>query len=159
MSIRNLLLAFLAISVLASCNKDEDPLSPEDQLALDIQIIEDYLAAEGLVAEKTASGLHYIITKTGNGVRPDPTSTVEVKYTGYLPDKTVFDATRPASTIKFPLDGVIAGWTEGLQLLESGGGEGTLLIPSYLGYGGDPPSSRIPEHAVLIFDITLIGIE
>ena len=162
MSWRAYAIMILGILVLNACKKDDDAepqLPPAEQLAIDIGIIEDYLATEGLTAERTASGLHYIIKEAGDGNHPTAMDTVEVKYTGYLTDKTIFDRTLPAQTASFGLNQVIPGWTEGITLLESGGGKGTLLIPSYLGYGNNPPErSAIGRNEVLIFDVTLLSI-
>ncbi|NND32798.1 MAG: peptidylprolyl isomerase [Saprospiraceae bacterium] len=142
--------------IVFGCKKDDEPqISPEEQFAKDIQIIEDYLAQEGLVAERTASGLHYIILEEGSGEHPGPGDTVEVKYKGYLPDGRIFDQTRPATTLIHPLDDFIDGWTEGLQYLRSEGGKGMFLIPSELGYGRNVAGS-IPANSVLIFELTLI---
>ncbi|NND08176.1 MAG: peptidylprolyl isomerase [Saprospiraceae bacterium] len=164
MSWRFILLCVLGLGALNACNKDDDDaepqLPPAEQLAIDIKVIEDYLAAEGLSAEKTSSGLHYIIKEAGDGNHPSPTDSVEVKYTGYLTDKTLFDRTLPAQTVVFSLSRVIPGWTEGIPLLETGGGKGTLLLPSHLGYGNNPPQgSVIGRNEVLIFDVTLLSIK
>lgn len=163
MSWRVLFIMILGFLVLNACKKEdeEEPQLPfAEQLAIDILIIEDYLAAEGLTAERTSSGLHYIINEQGDGHHPMVTDTVEVKYTGYLTDKTVFDRTLPAQTASFGLDRVIPGWTEGIPLLETGGGKGTLFLPSHLGYGNNPPErSSIGRNEVLIFDVTLLAIK
>lgn len=148
--------------ILISCNKDDDTpfLSFEEQLEVDLGIIEDYLTANNLTAQESASGLHYIITEEGSGDHPIATDSVEVKYKGYYPTGDVFDATAAAQTITFPLDGVIPGWTEGVQYLKSGGGTGRLFIPSYLAYGPQGSfNGVIPPNQVLFFDITLIDIK
>lgn len=150
-----LLLAGLTIS---GCKKEDDGLPPAEQLAKDIMIIEDYLRDNNLQAQKTASGLHYIITEEGPGEHPTADNTVTVKYTGYYPDGTIFDRTSPASAATFPLSVVIQGWTEGIPLLKSGGGKGILLIPSALGYG-PRDYQRIPANSVLIFEVTLLDFE
>ncbi|MEM1321389.1 MAG: FKBP-type peptidyl-prolyl cis-trans isomerase [Bacteroidota bacterium] len=144
---------FLAVLISAGCN-NEDILSPAEQLAEDIQTIEQYLADNNINAQKTASGLHYNIEVEGAGIHPNLDQRVEVQYTGYFPDGTIFDQTGPNRTITFPLNGVIQGWQEGIQLLREGG-SGKLLIPSELGYGRNPPPG-IPSNAVLIFDVTLV---
>lgn len=146
--------------MLISCDKDDDNpfLSFEEQLEVDLQIIEDYLQSNNMTAEESASGLHYIITEEGPGDHPLPTEVVEVKYKGYLPTGVVFEETGSAQTATFPLGGVIPGWIEGVQLLKSGGGKGTFLIPSYLAYG-TRGSNSIPPNQVLIFDITLVDIK
>lgn len=138
---------------LLSCEQEEPTqfLTPERQLELDISIIQEFLQENGLVAERTASGLHYIIDEQGTGGNPTATSDVDVTYKGYLTDDSVFD---PGSRTSFNLSRVIPGWTEGIQLFEKGG-KGMLLIPSYLGYSNRPPTSAIPRNAVLLFDIEL----
>ena len=147
-------LTFLAACcslLLFSCAKT---LSPEEQFQEDLQKIDDYLAANGLTAESTPSGLHYIITKEGTGNHPTLQSTVTVKYKGYRLDGSVFDETTGSETVQFSLAGVIFGWQEGIPLLKKGG-KGTLLLPSYLAYG---PSGYGPiaPNTVLLFDVELV---
>ncbi len=116
------------------------------------------LAKLSAQAKTTASGLKYIIEKEGTGKTASPTSEVTVHYTGYLVDGTKFDSSvdrgQPAT---FPLNRVIPGWTEGLQLVKEGG-KIKLIIPYQLGYGeaGYPPA--IPGKAWLIFDVELIKV-
>ena len=107
----------------------------------------------------TASGLQYEITAEGNGANPKPTDTVKVHYTGTLIDGTKFDSSRDrGEPAEFPLDRVIPGWTEGLQLLKPGG-KAKLYIPSDLAYGPNPrPGGPIPPNATLIFDVELLEI-
>lgn len=153
MKYSGIIMLSLVMLVSTSCNEDnpEPALSPAAQLTKDIGIIEDYLQAEGLVAQKTSSGLHYIITDEGAGGNPTSTSDVDVTYRGYLPDKTEFDG---GGRTTFNLRQVIPGWTEGIPLFKKGG-KGVLLIPSALGYGNRPPTSSIPVNSVLIFDVEL----
>lgn len=107
----------------------------------------------------TASGLQIETVVEGEGPSPKPTDTVTVHYTGTLTDGTKFDSSRdrgePAS---FPLNGVIPGWTEGLQLMKVGG-RSTLVIPSNLGYGPRGAGGVIPPNATLVFDVELISID
>ncbi len=153
-------LLLLFIGCLVACKDDDPMLSADEQLALDIQIIRDYLQENGITAESTSSGLHYRITESGDGTHPNSNSVVEVKYRGYLTSGLTFDKTADATTLKFDLSRTIPGWIEGIPLLESGGGKGQLFLPSALGYGNDPPlGSPIKENAVLIFDVTLISFE
>jgi FKBP-type peptidyl-prolyl cis-trans isomerase FkpA len=126
------------------------------QLKEDIAKIEQYLIDNNVTAEKTESGLHYIITQVGTGIKPVNTSIVEVRYKGYFLDKVVFDETTGNETISFRLNGVIKGWTEGLQYFREGG-KGTLLIPSGLAYGSNQRQG-IPANSVLIFDIELVDV-
>ena len=135
-----------------SCGKDE--VTAEDQLLLDTEAIQKYLADNNLTAQSTSSGLHYIIEEAGEGGHPDLFSTVIVNYKGYYLDGTVFDET-PGSPISFPLSNVIVGWQEGIPLFQKGG-KGVILVPSYLAYGtrGQGP---IPANTPLAFDVELIN--
>jgi len=107
----------------------------------------------------TASGLKYRILKEGTGAKPKSTDTVTVHYKGWLDDKTVFDSSykrgKPAT---FPLNRVIAGWTEGMQLVKEGGTI-ELEIPSNLGYGARGAGNVIPPNATLHFVVELIDIK
>lgn len=129
------------------------------QIAIDDQIIRDYLKKNNLTANKTASGLYYIIDKAGNGKHATAADKVKVHYKGTLIDGTTFDSSYDRNQpIEFPLSGVIKGWTEGIPLLEEAG-KGKLLIPSGLAYGQNaPPGSPIKANDVLIFDVELLEI-
>lgn len=109
--------------------------------------------------QTTASGLQYKILVEGDGPMPADTSMVEVHYEGSLIDGTVFDSSyERGESISFPLNRVIAGWTEGLQLMKVGSTH-MLYIPPGLGYGERGAGSTIPPNAVLIFKVELLGIE
>jgi FKBP-type peptidyl-prolyl cis-trans isomerase FkpA len=129
------------------------------QVGKDDKIIQDYLAKNGLQAQKTASGIYYIIEKTGNGKHPTASNTVKVHYKGTLLDGTKFDSSYDRNEpAEFPLNQVIKGWTEGIPLLDEGG-KGKLIIPSGLAYGANPqPGSPIKPHSVLQFEVELIKI-
>lgn len=108
---------------------------------------------------KTASGLAYKIITKGAGKKPVATDKVEVHYHGTLIDGTVFDSSVDRKTkVTFPLNRVIKGWTEGLQLLQEGG-KIKLVIPAELAYGdaGAPP--KIPGGATLVFEVELFQIK
>lgn len=101
------------------------------------------------------SGLRYEILKAGEGPNPKSTDTVKVHYHGTLVDGTVFDSSvERKEPVEFPLDGVIAGWTEGLQKINKGG-KIKLYVPPSLGYGDDGKGS-IPPGATLIFEVELL---
>lgn len=107
----------------------------------------------------TASGLQYIVNQEGTGAKPTATSTVTVHYTGKLIDGKVFDSSvERGEPISFPLNQVIKGWTEGLQLM-SPGAKYTFFIPAELGYGDRGAGNDIPGGATLIFDVELIDFK
>jgi len=121
-----------------------------------VSYLENFVAKEG--GKKTASGLAYKIIKKGEGKMPKATDTVEVHYHGTLIDGTVFDSSRErGKKISFPLNRVIKGWTEGLQLLKEGGSI-KLVIPAKLAYGENGAPPKIPGGATLIFDIELFQV-
>jgi len=111
-------------------------------------------------AKTTASGLVYEILLEGEGRTPKATDRVRVHYTGWLEDGTVFDSSYERNEpAVFPLNRVIAGWTEGVQLLKEGG-VGLFSIPGPLAYGANPPPrSGIPPNANLIFQVELLRVE
>lgn len=152
--LRNFITFSLLLVIAVSCKKDV----VTDYSPIDKKIIEDYLTANNLTAQSTASGLYYIIEKPGGDIHPRSSSSVRAFYKGYLTNGTIFDQT-PYSTgnpLDFSLSGVIKGWQEGLQLIGVNG-KIKLLVPSALGYG-DIAKGSIPANSVLIFDIELVDI-
>ncbi len=108
--------------------------------------------------KETASGLQYLVVKEGEGAQPTAEDEVTVHYTGKLTDGTVFDSSvnrgEPAT---FPLNRVIPGWTEGVQLMKEGA-KYTFFIPSDLAYGPQGIPNVIPPHSTLVFDVELIKV-
>jgi FKBP-type peptidyl-prolyl cis-trans isomerase FklB len=104
------------------------------------------------------SGLQYKILKAGKGATPKATSMVTVHYTGTLIDGKKFDSSRDrGQPATFPVNGVIAGWTEALQLMPAGS-KWKLFIPSALAYGEQAASNVIGPNSVLIFEVELISV-
>ena len=106
------------------------------------------------------SGLRYEIVKPGEGAFPKASDTVKVNYNGTLVDGTVFDATsqhQPPEPSEFPLEGVIPGWTEGLQKINKGG-KIKLYVPPHLAYGDDN-KGNIPPGSTLIFEVELLEVK
>lgn len=116
----------------------------------------EYAAKEGVTT--LPSGLAYEVIKEGTGAKPQASDTVTTHYHGMLTDGTVFDSSvdrgQPAS---FPVGGVIAGWTEALQLMGVGS-KWRLVIPPDLAYGERGAGGSIPPHATLIFEVELLEI-
>lgn len=109
-------------------------------------------------AEKTTSGMIYIPVKAGSGASPKATDTVKVHYKGMLRDGSVFDSSSERGPATFPLNRVVACWTEGVQKMQVGG-KAKLACPANLAYGdrGAPP--KIRPGAALLFEVELLGIE
>ena len=106
----------------------------------------------------TDSGLQYEVLEATIGQKPKATDRVKVHYEGTLPDGTVFDSSyRRGEPITFALNQVIAGWTEGLQLM-SIGSKYKLYIPYHLGYGEHGAGASIPPYSALVFTVELLGI-
>ena len=121
---------------------------------------ENYLAEnakkEGVVA--LPSGLQYQVIKEGNGKKPKATDKVKCHYEGFLIDGTVFDSSvQRGESAVFGLQQVIAGWTEGLQLMQEGA-KYRFFIPYLLAYGEGGAGAAIPPYAALIFDVELIEV-
>ncbi|BET67981.1 hypothetical protein ASA1KI_28990 [Opitutales bacterium ASA1] len=114
------------------------------------------LDASGTV-KKTASGLRYEITAAGTGPKPTLGSTVVAHYTGRFVDGRVFDSSvNRGEPAEFPLDGVIEGWQEGMQMIGKGG-RIKLHIPGDLAYG-EPGRFGVPPAKTLVFDVELIDV-
>lgn len=118
--------------------------------------LDENAAKEGV--KVTASGLQYKVLKEGEGARPGAEDEVTVHYTGKLLNGTVFDSSvnrgEPAT---FPLNRVIPGWTEGVQLMNEGA-KYEFFIPSDLAYGPQGIPNVIPPHSTLIFEVELIKV-
>jgi FKBP-type peptidyl-prolyl cis-trans isomerase len=148
--------AAVAAILLVASGSNQPPTASE----LAAQANQDFLAGisaqDGVVT--TESGLRYQVITQGDGAMPTADDSVTVHYVGTLTNGTEFDSSfsrnEPAT---FPLNGVIAGWTEGVQLMPVGSTY-RFWIPPELGYGSRGAGGVIPPNAVLQFDVTLISI-
>lgn len=170
---------FAMIALLASCGGQgkttpsadssevvEEPAKSDSDRQEYLAYTADFFADETKKGEATDStwavtdsGLKLAHVKVGEGASPNATDMVTVHYTGRLLDGTIFDSSlmrgEPAT---FPLNGVIAGWTEGLQLMREGG-KTVFFIPSAIAYGENgTPDGSIPPNAPLIFEVELIKV-
>jgi len=129
-----------------------------DQLSIDLELIDNYLKENNITAKSVDSGLRYVITKMGSGENAAPGDNVTVHYTGMLLNGEKFDSSLDRNQpFSFQLGQgmVIRGWDEGITYFNKGS-EGTLYIPSTLGYGASGAGGVIPPNAVLIFEIQVL---
>jgi FKBP-type peptidyl-prolyl cis-trans isomerase FkpA len=141
-------------------------VSAQDQKAIDDKILNDYFAQNHIKATKTPSGLYYTINRKGEGENAKPGMSVSMLYYGYTLDGKKFDANmdknyNPAgNAFTFPLGAhrVIAGWDEGVALLNQGC-RATLYLPSGLAYGTRGAGGAIPPNAVLAFDVEVVSMQ
>lgn len=115
--------------------------------------IQTYISENNINAQKTNSGLYYIITEEGTGNTPTIDNNITVDYKGYFTYGDVFDE---REQITLDIKNLILGWQEGLTYFKEGG-KGTLIIPAHLGYGNNGFAS-IPSGSVIIYDVNLISI-
>jgi len=142
--------------------EQEEKNKAGEQAKIDDQLLTEYFAKNNIKAEKTASGLYYVISTPGSGANPTPGQTVKVNYTGRTLDGNVFDSNmdpkfQHVEPLEFPIGQgrVIPGWDEGIALLKKGG-KGVLYVPSGLAYGAHSPNPNIPDNAILMFDVELV---
>ena len=115
-------------------------------------------AAKETGAQVTKSGLVYRSLKEGSGASPVATDRVKVHYKGSFPDGKEFDSSyKRGEATEFPLNGVIACWTEGVQLMKTGG-KAKLTCPSAIAYGQRGAGGVIPPNATLVFEVELLGV-
>ncbi|OMH33961.1 FKBP-type peptidyl-prolyl cis-trans isomerase [Motiliproteus sp. MSK22-1] len=121
-----------------------------------IKYLEENAKKEGV--QITESGLQYEILVAGDGDKPTASSTVRTHYHGTFIDGSIFDSSvdrgQPA---EFPVNGVIAGWTEALQMMNVGS-KWRLHVPSELAYGSQGAQGAIPPHSTLVFEVELLDI-
>lgn len=152
---RNLILTLLAISMLVSC--EEENLTFQEQLDIDVDIIETYLAENNISALSDQS-VYYVVEDEGTGsTYPLTSSLVSMAYSGTVMngDGTVFDSRTSTNPLKSQLTNLIAGWQIGVPKFKKGG-KGKLYIPSGYAYGVFGSGSAIPGNSILIFDIELL---
>jgi FKBP-type peptidyl-prolyl cis-trans isomerase FklB len=153
-----------ARGIIASLQKDLQAKAQERmkaQSAKNLKEGEEFLAKnKGKEGVKTLpSGLQYKIITEGKGRSPKATDTVTVNYRGTLIDGTEFDSSvKHGGPAKFPVNGVIKGWTEGLQLMKEGS-KYDLYVPSNLAYGDRAAGPAIGPNATLIFEVELLKVE
>ncbi|MDY7219508.1 FKBP-type peptidyl-prolyl cis-trans isomerase [Denitrificimonas sp. JX-1] len=127
----------------------------KEAAAAGVEFLKENASKEGVVT--LASGLQYEVITEGDGAQPTSESTVRTHYHGTLIDGTVFDSSyQRGEPAEFPVNGVIAGWTEALQLMKCGS-KWRLYVPSELAYAGQAVGA-IPAHSTLVFDVELLEV-
>ncbi len=147
--------SILMLMIVISCGNDDIELSYEDQLAKDIETINDYLDKNNIVAEEHESGIRYVTTNLGTGNSPVQSSVVNVKYEGRFFGGGIFDSND--SGISFTLSQLIPAWKIAIPLMKEGG-KMTIYAPSGYCYGSTG-TSGIGANKNLIFDIELVGFQ
>jgi len=154
---------------------EKEAVKQQEQLAIDTMLIDNYLKENSIVAQKTASGLRYVIEKQGQGANAVSGQTVRVNYSGFLLDGRCFDSSvesvarannvfneqrMPYEPIELVLGyrQVIQGWEEAITLINKGS-KMTVYIPSGLAYGPQQRSELITANAVLKFEMELVDIK
>ena len=127
----------------------------KEAAAAGVEFLKENASKEGVVT--LVSGLQYEVITEGDGAQPTSESTVRTHYHGTLIDGTVFDSSyQRGEPAEFPVNGVIAGWTEALQLMKCGS-KWRLYVPSELAYAGQAVGA-IPAHSTLVFDVELLEV-
>jgi len=161
---RRLCIAAAATLFLVGCSKESTQTTTDKSPGTNAATVAPGASSPATGAQNemktTPSGLKYQVLKRGTGtVSPKPTDRVNVHYHGTLLNGTVFDSSvERGQPISFPLNGVIAGWTEGLQLMKVGD-KFKFEIPPNLAYGASSPSPKIPPNSTLVFEVELLGIQ
>lgn len=131
----------------------------EKQKDIDDKLIQEYLTANKINAQKTATGLYYVVKKAGKGKKAAQGTMVSVNYVGKLLNGNEFDSSKDKSfEFKVGVGQVIPGWDEGISLL-SEGSTATLYIPSNLGYGPMAMGEQLPANSILVFDVEVTKVK
>lgn len=175
MGVKDLNVEDYAAAVKAVMHKEKTEMNPEEAQKLVMDYLkeldrkaEEKARAEGKAfleenrknenVKETPSGLQYIVEKEGTGAQPTAQDEVTVHYIGKLLNGTVFDSSvQRGEPATFPLNRVIPGWTEGVQLMKEGA-KYKFFIPSDLAYGAQGIPNAIPPHSTLVFEVELIKV-
>lgn len=151
-----LVIALFTGLFVASCNKKDSSCTAavEGAPASEVVVLDEYIAANSIDAQKDDRGFYYKIENAGTGSHPDLCSDIIVNYKGWLINGTSFDEGKDAT---FELSGLIKGWQAGIPLIARNG-KIKLYLPPSLAYGSTA-TNGIPANSILIFDIELVKIK
>lgn len=154
--------SILAAAFLVSCSSDGGPVSPTVNPADPSQLgggpAQTGTAPAPSGVQTTYSGLKYEVLRAGSGARPSSYNRVKVHYHGYLPNGTVFDSSvQRGQPAVFGLNQVIAGWREGIPLMQVGS-KYRFTVPPHLAYGASGMPPKIGPNQTLMFDVELLEI-
>lgn len=150
--LRHLLAAAVSALAVTACN--DVGTSPPEVIPLEQQVWNASLQVTISQFTRLTSGVYFLDSLAGTGAILSGTPTVEVLYSGYLPDGTKFDGTTGTTARCFPLSGLIGGWQVGMQGMKAGGTRRLLIPPDY-GYGASG-NGAIPGNSNLLFNVTLV---
>ncbi|HET7898449.1 MAG TPA: FKBP-type peptidyl-prolyl cis-trans isomerase, partial [Flavisolibacter sp.] len=155
---KKVLLGLMILGLFSGCLKEEKCSYNECGTvapAAEIQAVKDYLTSQNITATQHCSGMFYTIDNAGSGTAPNFCSTVAVTYEGKLTNGTVFD--KATSPVAFNLSQVVTGFRNGIPLVKTGG-RVHLYLPPSLAYGSCT-NCGVPANSILIFDVTLTGVQ
>ena len=150
-------LLFIGFVLFTSCKKDTETVNNPSSKEEQDQILQDYFTQNNITAQKTSSGLYYVVTEQGTPMQNG--ENVTVNYEGKLLSGKKFDSSFDrGQPFSFPVGTgrVIKGWDEGIPLIGKGG-KGTLYIPSHLGYGAQGAGGDIPPYSILVFRVEVFN--
>lgn len=152
-----ILVFFIGLIAFSSCKKDTESTTtnPSNEAAQD-SLLQDYFTQNNITAQKTESGLYYVIDEQGTPIQNG--ETITVNYEGKLLSGEIFDSSFGKQPFSFSVGAgrVIQGWDEGIPLIGKGG-KGTLYLPSHLGYGARGAGADIPPYAILAFRVEVFN--
>ncbi len=149
-----ILLIFIGLILFTSCKKEQETNNPSSKTEQD-QILQDYFTANNITAQKTSSGLYYVVTEQGTPIQRG--ESVTVNYEGKILKGKIFDTSFGKQPFTFTIGGrVIDGWNEGVPLIGRGG-KGMLYIPSHLGYGEKGAGTDIAPYSILVFRVEVFN--
>lgn len=146
-------ISLLLLVTFISCDSDDDAMPNLNQTDADIT---QYIDSNNLDAEKTNSGVYYVINEQGPGKKPNKDAYVTLKYTGKLLDGTIFDLSKEEG-VTLDLLNVIPGFSEGITYFNEGS-KGTIIIPPSLAFGNSGVSNLVPGGAVVVFDVEVNSV-